>query len=276
VKLVEIGQQEKRVKDISAQDFNNYIPKNGDSIFVGAVLSRFENRVVINGAVNRPGTYELKNGLTLKQLLQTAEGLRPDVSLNRGYLDRISSTGERTVLSFSLDNILKGTEPDIALIKEDSIYIYSKDDLKSLTSVTVGGAVRNPGVFTYRTGMTAEDIIAMAGGFTINAATHKVEISRLEKNTADTLANQMINLFTVNIDSALQHNSKQFNLQPLDYVFVPELLNYRVLGNIKVRGEILYPGDYTLERRDESVNELIKRAGGISPFCIIKRCTGLS
>src|ERR1035437_4304777 len=54
-------------------------------------------------------------------------------------------------------------------------------------------------------------------------------------------------------------------LQPLDCIFVPRLLNYHTLGNIKIRGEVLYAGDYTLERRDETVQDIIKRAGGITP-----------
>ena len=70
----------------------------------------------------------------------------------------------------------------------------------------------------------------------------------------------------MNIDSALQYSNNNVELQPLDYIFIPELLNYKILGNVKIRGEVLYPGDYTLERRNESVLDLVGRAGGISPF----------
>jgi len=110
----------------------------------------------------------------------------------------------------------------------------------------------------------------MAGGFTNQAATHRVEISRLDKNTADTLANKLMNLMTVEIDSALTNANSQMILDPLDYVHIPRLVNYRNLGYINIRGEVLFPGDYVLSRRDETAPELIKRAGGGTPIAALQ------
>jgi protein involved in polysaccharide export with SLBB domain len=109
----------------------------------------------------------------------------------------------------------------------------------------------------------------MAGGFTNDAANHKVEISRLEKNKADTLANKLIDLITVDVDSSLRNQGSNLLLKPLDIVFVPRLLNYRNLGTIKIRGEALYAGDYALQKRNETVQEVITRSGGLSPFASI-------
>ena len=264
-KVVEIGTKEKRVKDVFAEDFSYYIPKNADSIYFGKINAKFENRIILSGAVNRAGTYELSKDLSLKQIIQKADGLREDVFLSRGYIKRLTANADRVMLSFDLNKLMKGEEADILLNREDSIFILAKDSLKDMPSVTISGSVRNAGTYYYRQGMKLEDLIALAGGFTINAANHRVEINRLKKNKADTLANKLIDLITLDIDSSLQ-NTKGFELQPLDYVFVPELLNYKMLGNVKIRGEVLYPGDYTLERRDEAVLDLVSRAGGISPF----------
>jgi len=265
-KVVEIGAKEKSVKDVAAEDFNDYIPKNADSIYFEKINARFENRIMLAGAVNRPGTYELTKGLTLKQLIQKADGLREDVFLSRGYIKRLTANADRQMLSFDLIKLMHGEENDIVLNREDSIVVLAKDSLKDIPSVTISGSVRAAGTYVFREGMKLEDLIALAGGFTINAANHRVEINRLKKNTADTLANKLIDLITLNVDSALQNTDKGFALQPLDYVFIPELLNYKMLGNVKIRGEVLYPGDYTLERRDEAVLDLVNRAGGISPL----------
>lgn len=265
-KVVEVGTKERRVKDVAAEDFNYYIPKNADSIYFEKINPKFENRIILSGAVNRPGTYELTKGLTLKQLIQKADGLREDVFLNRGYIKRLTENADRSMLSFDLSKLMNGQENDIALNKEDSVFVLAKDSLKDVPSVTITGSVRTAGTYYYRQGMKLEDLIALAGGFTINAANHRVEINRLKKNKADTLTNKLIDLITLNVDSSLQNTNKDFELQPLDYVFVPELLNYKILGNVKIRGEVLYPGNYTLERRDESVLDLVSRAGGISPF----------
>lgn len=264
-KIVQVGDKEMKMRDISAADFNYFIPRDGDSVFFERVLPRFNNRVIISGSVFRPGNYELTEQLSLAKLIKKADGLKEDAFLNRGYIKRRKADTERELISFATKDIVSGTQPDILLMKEDSVFILSKDNLKDVPLITVAGNVREPNSFQYRVGMSLEDVILMAGGFTNDAATHKVEISRLEKNKADTLANALINQFTVDVDSSFKNQNGKTLLQPLDYIFVPRLLNYRNLGTVKIRGEVLYAGDYALERRNETVQELIKRSGGISP-----------
>lgn len=265
-KIVQMGDKELNMRDIAAADFNYFIPRNGDSVYFDKIFSRFANRVVVTGAVFRPGAYELTEQLSLSKLVKKADGLKEDAFLGRGYIKRRRADAEREQLSFNPGEILSGKQADILLAKDDSVFILSKDSLRDIPTITVAGNVRIPGTFQYREGITLEDMILMAGGFTLDAATHKVEISRLEKNKADTLANKLIDIITVEVDSALQNRAGKTLLQPQDYVFIPRLLNYHNLGTVKIRGEVLYAGDYTLEKRNETVQEVIKRSGGISPF----------
>lgn len=265
-KIVQMGDRELKMRDVAAADFNYFIPRNGDSVFFEKVLPRYTNRVIIKGAVYRPGNYELTENLTLTNLIKRADGLRDDAFLNRGYIKRRRSDADREFVSFQTGEILSGKQPDIYLLKEDSVFILSKDSLQDIPTITVAGNVRIPNTFQFREGMNLVDVIAMAGGFTNDAATHKVEVSRLEKNKADTLANRLINLITIEVDSSLQNGTSKLLLKPMDYIFVPRLLNYRDLGTVKIRGEVLYAGDYSLEKRNETIQELIKRSGGISPF----------
>lgn len=267
VKIVQMGERERKIKDVNASDFSYIIPRNGDSVNIEKILPRFENRIILTGAVQRPASYELTQGLTLSQLIKKANGLRDDAFTNRGYIKRITADGaEKQFLSFNIRKIISGTEPDITLLREDSIHILAKDSLQDLTTIAVAGNVREPGLFQFRKGISLEDAIMLAGGFTNEAATHKVEISRLDRNKSDTLANKLVDVFTVNVDSSLQNSAGKVLLEPLDYIFVPRLLNYRNIGGIRLRGEVLYTGDYSLERRDESIQELIARAGGPTPY----------
>ena len=265
-KIEQTGDREMKVRDIQATDFGNFILKNADSVYFDRISTRYTNRVILTGAVNRAGTYELTNSLTLSQLIKKADGLSEGAFLNRGYIKRINKDGDREQVSFNTSAIVSGAEKDIALSREDSVFILLKDNLLDVATVTIGGDVRMPTTIQYRQGLSVEDAIAMAGGFTLDAANHKVEISRLERNKADTLANKLIDVLRVDVDSSLHNRANPVYLQPLDYVFVPKLLNYRNLGNVKIRGEVLYDGDYALERRNETVQELIQRAGGISPL----------
>jgi len=265
-KVVTIGDKEKKIRDIVASDFSYYLPHNADSVFFEKILPRYTNRVILTGAVYRPGNYELSEHLSLAQLIKKADGLREDAFVNRGYIKRMKTDADRELISFNTKEILSGIQPDISLLREDSVFILAKDSLQDVPIITIAGSVRTPGSFQYRQGMALEDVIIMAGGFTNDAANHKIEISRLEKNRADTLANKMIDIITVDIAADLHQQKTNTLLQPLDYIFVPRLLNYHTLGNIRIRGEVLYAGDYTLEKRDETVQEVIKRAGGITPY----------
>ena len=271
VKVAQVGKQDRIFRDVADTDFEYFIPKNADSIYVDKIRERFLNRVIIAGAVIRPGNYELSDGLTLLKLIQKANGLTEEAFVNRGYIKRQApGTSEPLLVSFNVKELLAGAEKDIPLFREDSVVIQSRNDLISQMSITVGGNVRKPGSILFRKGMTLEDAILLAGGFTNDAATHKVEISRIQKNNADTLANRLLTLLTVKVDSALNSRTPSMALEPLDYIFVPKLLNYQLPGGVKLRGEVLYEGDYALERRDETVTEVLQRAGGISPYASMR------
>ena len=267
-KIVQPDSRELSIRDVNAKDFGYLIPRNGDSVFIDKILSVISNQVILGGEVYRPGNYELTPGLTLAGLIRKADGLKPEAFGTRAYIKRRSShTTEKSLISFDADQILAGKDADIVLQRDDSVVIVSKEGLEHSITVTVGGAVRNPGNYVYRKGMLLEDLILLANGFTSDAANHKVEISRLEKNKADTLANQLLHVMIVGVDSGLQKTKEHsINLEPYDYVFVPRLLNYRNLGSIKLGGEVLYSGEYALEKRNETVQEVIQRAGGITPY----------
>lgn len=264
-KIVQVNNRNYSVRDLPANDFPYFIPRNGDSVYFSRVADTYQNLVTLSGAVHRPGNYELTDNLTLTQLIKKADGVTENAFLNRGLIKRQREDANKEMISFNIKDVLDGKQ-DIKLVKNDSIIINTKSSLKDELTITVAGAVRNPTTFVFREGMTIEDAILLAGGLNNDAANHKIEISRLEKNKSDTLANRLLEILTVSMDSSLQTIGSKVLLRPMDYIFVPQLLNYKNLGNIKLRGEVLYAGDYALERRNESVQEVIQRAGGITPY----------
>ncbi len=264
-KVSQVGERERSIKDVPAEMFDRYVLKNADSIHFGAILERYSNRVNIEGAVFRGGQFELTDGITLKQLISKAEGLREDASLVSGYIKRTNPNLDKELISFNPDKILKGTDPDIPLIREDTVVIASRQELRDNRTVTIGGYVRNGGNFVYRKGMTVADVLVMANGFSPEAATHRIEISRLVMDRTDNVSNNLIQILNVSLDSAMVGVGSNIQLEPLDYIYVPRLVNYRSLGNVKVTGEVLSPGNYPLTRRDETASDFIKRAGGLTP-----------
>ncbi len=263
-KIDQINAMEREVKDVPANLLSNYIPHNGDLVEIGAITNRYTNRITLEGAVYRPGVYELTAGFTLASLLKSAQGLKPEAYMELGYIKRTLPNLEKDQISFKPSEILNGRN-DIPLLREDSVVILDRDIFTPNQKVTINGFVRKPAVFTYRKGLKLADVIAMAGGFDEQAANHHVEISRIIKNESDSVANQLVSTFVVDMDntSATNHDVE---LMPMDYINVPRLVNYRSLGNVSIKGEVLFPGNYAVQKRDETVLDFLKRAGGITPY----------
>ena len=269
LKVVQRNGREKVYKDIDENSFANYIPMQGDSVYAEKQLPAFENKVTITGAVYRPGEYGFTPQLNLQTLIKKADGLRSDAFMPRASIKRLTATRERVFVAVDLNKILQ-IGSDFKLEREDSIQIYTKQDLEEVQYITIDGHVRTPGKIAFREGMQIQDVIAMSGGFNYDAAYHRVELSRIKKNRTDSLANQLVDLIKLELDSNLSSRDNSFVLQAQDYIFVPRLLNSVFLGDIKVAGEVLFPGNYALEKRNETIENILERAGGLTKYGSIK------
>lgn len=271
IKSFQNTDKERKIIDISADDFATYAPRNGDKYVVEAILDRFQNRVEILGAVFRPGLYELGSGLTLKGLITKADGLTEDAFLNRGYINRLNADNTQSLLSFDVAKIIAGTQEDIALQREDKVTISSLFDLRDEYKVTIQGEVRAGGTFDYADNMTLEDVIQMAGGFKENATPRRIEISRRIKNSdAKSASARTAQVFTVGVDQNLKVLDKTFVLKPFDVISVRSSEGYQVQKQVKLEGEVMYPGPYTISQKNERISDIIKRAGGLTPIAYVE------
>lgn len=270
IKVTRNTATEKRIEDLLASQMGQFEPQSGDQYVVGQILNRYTNRVTIDGAVFRPGVYELSSGLTLSMLIKKAEGVKEDAFLNRGYILRLQDDLQPEQIAFDVAAILAGTTPDIALKREDVIHISSIFDLKEEFSVRIDGEVRNPGIFDYAEGMTLEDLIMQAGGLRESASTERVEISRRVKNSdALSVSAQTAEVFQVDINRTLDEEAN-FELRPFDIVVVRTEAGYETQKTVQIEGEVLYPGRYTITKKNERISDLIKRAGGFTPYAYIE------
>ena len=270
IKVFQNTSKERRLIDIDEEDFTTYIPKSGDKFVVEPILDRFENRIKIEGAVFRPGEYELETGLTLKVLFQKAEGLKDNAFLTRGYINRVKADGTPELISFNPGKILDGSDSDIALKREDIVTIPSIFDLKNEYIVIIDGEVRNPGQFFYAENMSLEDLILQAGGLNEGASLSRIEIARrVNDSDKDNVAAQSAEIFQISINE-LQDRAKEFVIKPFDIVSVRKSEGYEVQRQVKIEGEVKYPGIYFIARKNERISDLVERAGGPTVFAYTK------
>lgn len=271
VKVLQNTSKERKITDVSEQEFGNYKPQSGDKYIAEPILERFENRVQIEGAVFRPGSYELERGLTLKALILKSEGLKENAFLPRGYITRLRADGQLELLSFNLSRVMKGEDQDIALKREDVVTISSIFDLREEYQVSIDGEVRNPGQFDYAQKMTLEDLILKAGGLKEGASVSRIEVARRVNNSnKDQLSATSSEIFQITIEDDLSAKTSAFILQPFDIVSVRRSEGYEVQKQVKIVGEVKYPGIYFINRKNERISDLIARAGGPTVFAYQK------
>ena len=275
VTVFRLTNKEKEVVDVSEDEYNSFSLKNGDIINAGQILDRYTNRVIINGAVFRPGTYELTDGLTLNGLIAKADGVMPNVYSDRGLIIREKEDLTKETIPFDVDSVLQHKK-DITLKKEDRVVINNIESMREPRFITISGEVQSPGKYAYYDNTTVNDMIFLAGGFTEAATGSSLEISRRNSDKeAEISNNQLVKLFKFSIDKSLKIEKGKggFILKPFDNIFIRRAPSYFTQKNVYISGEVKYPGSYTVSNKEERVSDLLKRAGGLNAYAFAEGAT---
>ncbi|MEY8708716.1 SLBB domain-containing protein [Bacteroides faecichinchillae] len=273
LRVVRQNGQEYEVNTVKDIDYSVYQMRNGDVVTAEAILNRFTNKLEIRGAVYRPGIYQLSGKLnTVRELVNEAQGLTGDAFLNRAVLYRQREDLTTEVLSVDIKPIMDGTAPNIALLKNDILYIPSIHDLEDRGNVRVHGEVAKPDSYPYADNMTLEDLIIQAGGLREAASTVRVDVSRRIKNPRSTVDNDTIGqMFSFALkDGFVIDGQPGFVLQPYDEIYVRRSPGYQAQQNVSIEGEILFDGTYALTNREERLSDLVKKAGGATNYAYLR------
>jgi protein involved in polysaccharide export with SLBB domain len=264
IKAYKTTDTEKKIYDISKEQFTSYFPSRSESYVVNKVINRYANRVIVQGAVFLPGEYELTEGLTVARLLRKAQGLKEEAYLNRGLITRFKPDLTEEIIAFNPSAVLKGTEKDIPLQKDDEVTISSVLNFRDKQTILINGEVRKPGEFPYRENMTLKDALLYSGGFTDAATPQRIEIARrIKKEGYDTTDLQIAEVINVESITSLDVG-QDVKLQPWDVIVVRKNPGYKTQVNVRIEGEVTYPGNYVLQSKSEKISDLLKRAGGLT------------
>ncbi|MFT0647196.1 SLBB domain-containing protein, partial [Bacteroides thetaiotaomicron] len=265
LRVVRQNGEEYEVNTVKDMDYSIYTMRNGDVVTAEAILNRFTNKLEIRGAVYRPGIYQLSGKLnTIRELVHEAQGLTGDAFLNRAVLYRQREDLTSEVVQIDIKSIMDGTSPNLALMKNDILYIPSIHDLEDRGNVTVHGEVAHPDSYPYADNMTLEDLIIQAGGLKEAASTVRIDVSRRIKNPRSTADNDTIGqMYTFSLkDGFVIDGQPGFILQPYDEVYVRRSPGYQAQQNVVIDGEILFGGNYAMTNREERLSDLVNKAGG--------------
>ncbi|MDR0560197.1 MAG: SLBB domain-containing protein [Prevotellaceae bacterium] len=254
---------------VRENEYSTFKLTDRDVITISNGIDLYENRVEIRGAVYRSGYYQTGQNInTVKDLIEAADGLRGDAFMNRAVLTREKEDFSAEILSIDVEKIMSGAE-NVVLRKNDVLYIPSISELQEYGDLMIFGAVARPNSYKYADNTSLEDLIIQAGGLLESASSVKVDISRRiinQKSTAPT--SRLSENFTVTIKDGYVIDSpddKGFILKPYDHVYVRQSPGYKEQKNVKIEGEVMFPGEYSLNKKTERLSDIIKRASGLTP-----------
>ncbi len=260
---------ERKVIDIARADFSTFNLENGDSLYIDSVVNRFQNRVIISGAVFKPGAYALEPGMDLSRLIEKAQGLKEDAFTGRANMVRLRDDKTKEYKSIDLKDIILG-KSSLPLKKEDSIYVVSLLDLRDSTTVTILGPVKLPGDYKYEDSLSLQALILQAGGFMESATPSNIEIGRRRNDiNLGKRGESTSEIIQLEIKKDLSSLGADVFLKPFDIISIKtDPLKVKQIS-IKVTGEVLYTGNYTLTSPEEKLSSIMKRTGGLLPYANI-------
>ncbi|MAU63792.1 MAG: hypothetical protein CMC38_05545 [Flavobacteriaceae bacterium] len=272
IKLTRIIDDKYKIVDVNSDQFEFFQPKSGDKYVVDRIIEKYNNRVIIKGSVYRPGTFSIsEEGMTIKDLINKAEGLKSDVFLNKAYITRTNSDYSTTNISLNLKDELNN--PRFKLKEEDIVNVLSINDLSEESYIEISGEVNSPGIFPYSKNLSLSDMILLADGFSDNATSKRVEINRRISNQ-DSNDDKISEILTFDLNKDLKGLSNNtFKVNPFDQIIIRKNPNFYIQQYARVEGEIMYPGKYAISSKSERISNLLKRAGGLKNFAYKKGAT---
>ena len=241
------------LKDILNKKSPDIILKREDQVTIFSILDLKEKyTVTIHGEIN------LK---TLKK-----------VSVLNNEINNNSSSSKLGI-SEDKNNNESGANDLSKLQDEEGNKIISSEISNEFKSSETSDALVNRQVkltLPYSDHMTVEDLILKAGGLRESAATGYVEIVRRKKNIGldnpSLINSQIAEIIKFSISNQLQldNTASKFELAPFDEVFIRTSPNYELQQFVTVQGQVIFPGVFGLERKDERLSDIVKRAGGLN------------
>ena len=268
IKLTRIIDGELKIVDINSDQFEFFKPMTGDKFQVDQIIEKYNNRVIVSGAVYRPGTFSVYDGMSIKDLVEKAGGLKSDVYYEKAYVTRTNKDYSTTTITLDLQNEMN--KPSFLLKEEDILNILSLNDLSEDNYVEIMGEINNPGVFPYSENLSVSDLILLAGGFKENASSSRIEINRrLSVNKLND--NNITEILTFDLNKNI--NKSFLTIKPFDQVIVRKNPNFYVQQYARVEGEVMYPGKYAISSKNERISDLINRSGGFKNMAYLKGAT---
>ena len=247
--------------------------EDGDVVKVENIRKGIINRIELQGEVNYPGVYELKQGDKLFDLINRAGGVTKNTYLHRAFVFRGAADVENNSsdrIELDLTNIEKNDPSDssnIELKTYDIVQLFAKNEFNQQQYVEVFGEVRKPGKVRKYGMLSLQDLLFISGGLKPSAEFGRLEISSIvNMDSAQKGLNPtrtIMKSYAIQQDLALDQDATKVLLMPYDQIYVRKNPTFELQQNIELKGLVKYPGQYPRLDKYERLSSYIDRSGGL-------------
>lgn len=236
----------------------NFAVHDGDRIHLASILPYSERVIYLEGHVARPGKLPFHDGMSLSDVLGSTGDLLPEPAATGDIVRLVPPDLHAETTQFNVSDVLIGNTP-ITLQPFDTVHIYGRYEVDS-PQVTVRGEVLRPGLYPLSRGMTAAQLVRMAGGFKRDALVESADL--ISYNIADKSKVES-QRSAVPIGAAMTNTAVDVALKPGDILTVHQISGWNDIGSsVTLDGEAVYPGSYGLQE-GERLSSVLRRAGGL-------------
>ncbi|MCL1090112.1 SLBB domain-containing protein [Shewanella profunda] len=269
--------------DLTENSGLNTLAKNGDLLNVRSASSRIDNAITIAGAVIRPGKYQWTNGLSVADLLPSIWGdLTIVADLDYSLLVReVNQRGDIEVERINLGRAIgePNSHYNLKLKPRDSIIVFDYADREELLKpiikrlkeqsrfgdaaklVNINGNVRFPGQYPITVNADVKELLIAAGGLEEGAYTLSAEMTRQQVSEQNGVTVEHMQL---SLDRVMQNDpAANIKLQSRDILTVRTLPDWQDTRWVTIKGEVKFPGTYSIQR-GETLKDVLARAGGMT------------
>ena len=240
----------------------SFAVKDADRIKVEPILPYSQSAVYVVGHFARPGRKAYEEGMRLTDVIRSSQDLLPEPAGHGEIVRLVPPDLHAETIDFNIPDVLSGST-NISLKPFDTIRAFGRYQIDAPV-VTIRGEVLRPGQYPMSQGMTATQLVRMAGGFKRDALMDSADLTSYEVESGHQVTEK---LSTVKIGAALTGTEpgSDVPLKPGDILAIHQITNWGDIGeSVTITGQVRYPGSYGFHD-GEHLSSVLQRAGGILP-----------
>jgi protein involved in polysaccharide export with SLBB domain len=241
---------------------NAFQVQDGDRVRVEPILPYSERVVYLEGHVARPGRLPFTDGMHLGDVLHSYRDILPEPAAHGEIIRLVPPDLHPETIDFEVPDVLIGNG-NLALQPLDTIRIFGRYEVDA-PKATILGEVLRPGIYPMSKGMTAAQLVRMAGGFKRDALLEKADLTSYDVNDGNRIVES---LATVHIGAAVAGTDPNADvlLKPGDTLTIHQITGWNDIGeSITIDGQVKFPGNYGFHD-GERLSSVLRRAGGLLP-----------